>query len=118
MNPFIEEILLDDTAFWVAHRGRCFGPFDYEWSPDLRGVELTYQGTKFGEICSAEELFADLTEFQLPMSVCRVAVITAGTLTMQIAEGCCVDERVSSLLNALEQFGYERFQIRLVSESK
>ena len=117
MSPFVEEILLDETAFWVAQRGHCYGPFDYEWSVDLRGVALTYQGKKFGEICSAEELFADLTQFQLPMTVCRVAVITAGTLTMQISEGACLEQRVSSLLEALEKFGYGRYRIRPVSEA-
>lgn len=112
MSPVGDEILLDETAFWVATRGRCFGPFDYQWSPDLRGMELTYQGRKFGEICSREELFADLTEFRLPMSVCRVAVITAGTLAAGIADGHCTDQRVSELLNSLESFGYGRFRVR------
>ena len=112
MLPARDEILLDETAFWVATRGRCFGPFDYQWSTDLRGMELTYQGQKFGEICGPEELFADLTEFRLPMSVCRVAVITAGTLAAGISEGHCVDRRVSSLLTSLDSFGYGRFQVR------
>ena len=112
MKPHGDEILLDETAFWVATRGRCYGPFDYQWSADLRGMELTYQGIKFGEICSSEELFADLTEFRLPISVCRVAVITAGTLAAGISEGHCSERRVSSLLVSLESFGYQRFQIR------
>ncbi len=107
-----DEILLEDTAFWVAARGRCFGPFDYQWSPDLRGVELTYQGQKFGEICSREDLFADLAEFKLPMSICRVAIITAGTLAVGIAEGCCTDQRISALIDSLEQFGFGRFKVR------
>lgn len=112
MTSTADEILLDETAFWVATRGRCFGPFDYEWSSDLRGMELTYQGTKFGEICGPEELFADLTEFRLPMSVCRVAVITAGILAAGISEGHCEDRRVSSLVESLDSFGYSRFQVR------
>ncbi|MFY9254891.1 MAG: hypothetical protein WAO83_15685 [Fuerstiella sp.] len=112
MPNYDAEILLDETAFWVAARGRCFGPFDYQWSPDLRGVELTYQGQKFGEICSRDDLFADLAEFKLPMSICRVAIITAGTLAVGIAEGVCVDERVSSLIDSLEQFGFGRFRVR------
>ena len=107
-----DEILLDQTAFWVVTRGRIFGPFDYQWSPDLRGMELTYQGQKFGEICSEEELFADLTEFQLPMSVCRVAVITAGTLAAGIVDGHCMEERISQLLTSLDSFGYGRFLVR------
>ena len=68
-------------------------------------MELTYQGQKFGEICSEEELFADLTEFQLPMSVCRVAVITAGTLAAGIVDGHCMEERISQLLTSLDSFG-------------
>lgn len=113
-NLFDNEILLQKTAFWVAARGKCFGPFDYQWAPELRGVELTYQGVKFGEIFSAEELFADLSEFQLPMSVCRVAMITAGILTLGVSEGECADQRISNLLEALEKFGYERFRVREV----
>ena len=112
VSPVSDEIVLDETAFWVATRGRCFGPFDYQWSHDLRGIELTYQGTKFGEICSGDELFADLTEFQLPMSVCRVAVITAGTLAAGIADGHCMDRRVATLIESLESFGYQRFRVR------
>ena len=112
MSFSADEIVLEDTAFWIATRGRCYGPFDYQWSPDLRGVELTYQNHKFGEICGPEELFADLTEFRLPMSVCRVAVITAGTLAAAIADGHCTDRRVSALLESLASFGYERYRIR------
>ena len=111
-----DEILLEKTAFWVAARGRCFGPFDYQWSQDLRGVELTFQGKKFGEICGPEELFADLAEFKLPMSVCRVAVITAGTMAAGIARGDCTDERISQLTDALDDFGFGRFKVRLASE--
>ncbi|MEQ9411934.1 MAG: hypothetical protein RIK87_29740 [Fuerstiella sp.] len=107
-----DEILLEKTAFWVATRGRCFGPFDYQWSSDLRGVELMYQGCKFGEICGPEELFADLAEFRLPISVCQVAVITAGTMAASIAQGECTDRRVRSLLSSLERFGYAKFRVR------
>ena len=112
MKSTDSEILLDDSAFWVATRGRCFGPFDYQWSPDLRGVELTYQGLKFGEICSHEQLYADLAEFKLPISVCEVAAITAGTLAVGVAEGRCIEQRVSSLLALLEKFGFSRFRVR------
>jgi len=111
MKPLGDEILLEETAFWVATRGRCFGPFDYQWSADLRGMELTYQGKKFGEICGPEELFADLTEFRLPISVCRVAVITAGTLAASISDGQCSDLRAKSLMASLDSFGYGRFRI-------
>ncbi|MEZ6126260.1 MAG: hypothetical protein R3C49_24295 [Planctomycetaceae bacterium] len=115
MTRHQHEILLDETAFWVATRGRCFGPFDYQWSSDLRGMELTYQGRKFGEICGPEELFADLTEFRLPISVCRVAVITAATLAAGIVEGDCPEQRIASLLQSLQAFGYDRFRVREAS---
>lgn len=107
-----DEILLDQTAFWVATRGRCYGPFDYQWSSDLRGVELTYQGEKFGEICGPEQFFADLTDFRLPLAVCKVAVITAGTMAAGIANGQCADRRVGALLECLEEFGFSRFRVR------
>lgn len=113
MRPKCDEIVLQNTAFWVGVRGRCFGPFDYEWSVDLRGIELTYQGEKFGEICGPEELFADLAEFKLPISVCQVAAITAGTLALGVTNGECVDERVSVLIQKLSQFGFGRFQVRI-----
>ncbi len=107
-----DEILLEGTAFWVSTRGRCFGPFDYQWSADLRGMELTYQGRKFGEICGREELYADLTEFRLPMSVCRVATITAGTMAVGIANGDCREQRIAVLLTSLDEFGYCRYRVR------
>jgi hypothetical protein len=69
---------MEDTRFWVIYRHREFGPFDYEWSPDLRGLAMLYRGVKFGEICGEEELFADLKEFKLPMKVVEVASLTLG----------------------------------------
>lgn len=111
-----DEILLLDTGFWIVARGQTFGPFDYQWSLDLHGLELLYRGQKFGEICSPDSLFADLTEFQLPMSVCRVAVITLGVIAAGISSGDCIDEKASKLMMALEQFGYSRFQLRSPNE--
>ena len=61
----------EGTAFWVRHRHREYGPFDYEWSRDLGGVELIYGREKFGEFCSADEIYADLKEFHLPMAGTR-----------------------------------------------
>ena len=39
----------EGSAFWVRHRHREFGPFDYEWSRDMLGIELanTAATTKF-----------------------------------------------------------------------
>lgn len=116
MRRCADEILLHRTGFWVVARGQSFGPFDYQWSLDLHGLELLYRGRKFGEICSPDSLFADLTEFQLPMSVCRVAVITLGVIANGISAGDCIDQKVSKLMIALDQFGYSRFQLRSSDE--
>ena len=118
MSPPRDEILLADTAFQVTSRGRTFGPFDYQWSHDLRGIELTFRGVKFGEICSHEELFADLSEFQLPISVCRVATLTAGTIALGIANGQCLDLRIADLVSSLDEFGFGRFRVRQCARSE
>ena len=73
------EIILNDDKFWIVSRNALFGPFDYQWSGDLYGIEFNYQGQKFGEVCSDEEFFADLKPFGLPISVARVAALTAGS---------------------------------------
>lgn len=80
-------LYFDDCRFWVIHRRREYGPFDYQWNKDLRGVELTFRGHKFGEICSDDELFADLKEFGLPMRVVTVASLTIGCLLYGILHG-------------------------------
>lgn len=116
MRRSSDEILLLDTGFWIVARGQSFGLFDYQWSLDLHGLELLYRGRKFGEICSADSLFADLTEFQLPMSVCRVAVITLGVIAGGISTGDCIDQKAAKVMTALEQFGYSRFKLRSPSE--
>lgn len=116
MSRPADEILLLRTGFWIVARGQAFGPFDYQWSLDLRGLELLYRGQKFGEICSPDSLFADLTEFRLPMSVCRVAVITLGVLANGLSAGDCPDLQASKLLSALDQFGYSRFRLRPIDE--
>jgi hypothetical protein len=99
----------EDTRFWVIHRRREFGPFDYEWSPDLRGVELTYQGTKFGEICSEREIFADLRGFGLPLRVAEVASLTLGCLLYSILRGLTPTERGQFLRDRLTQHGCAEF---------
>ena len=83
----------DDTRFWVIHRRREYGPFDYDWSLDLSGMELTYRGQKFGEICSSRELFADLKEFGLPMRVVEVASVVLGCTILAIVQGLPAQER-------------------------
>lgn len=99
----------DDCRFWVIHRHREYGPFDYQWSPDLSGVELTYCGHKFGEICSDEELFADLREFDLPMRVVTVASLTLGCLLYGILHGLGEAARNRLLVQRLIEFGCTEF---------
>ena len=105
------EIRVSDSTFWVVHRGREFGPFDYEWSMDLRGLELTYCGEKFGEVCSNEEVYADLAPFRLPMSVCRAAIVTAGSIVVGITESRTATERLNMLRTELHKHELSRFRI-------
>ncbi|WP_417851689.1 hypothetical protein [Thalassoglobus sp.] len=93
-----------DTRFWVTHRRREYGPFDYEWSEDLRGIELHYQGVKFGEVCSVHELFADMREFGLPMRVVEVACVVFGSSLLGITGGFNSQERDKMLTETLREF--------------
>lgn len=112
MTPSANEIVLSDTAWWVVARGRTWGPFDYQWSDDLHGIELTYEGKKYGEVCSEEEFFADLSPFRIPVSVCRVAAIVAGSLAVSISAAEDTDQRASRLTESLQQFDFGRFIVR------
>ena len=58
-------IVFQGSRFWVTHRRRRYGPFDYEWSKDFAGIELSFAGDKFGEYCGQEEIFADLKTVSL-----------------------------------------------------
>ena len=113
MTSYPSEIVYFETAWWIVSRGRTWGPFDYQWSTDLHGIELMYQGLKFGEICGEEEFFADLAPFRIPLSISRIAAIVAGTLAAGISAGDCRDGRTKRLLKALEEFGFGRFRVRL-----
>lgn len=106
------EIILNDDKFWIVSRQELFGPFVYQWSGDLYGIEFTYQGQKFGEVCSDEELYADLKPFGLPIRVARVAALIAGAIVVSIRSGTSIDERISHLISLLQQFDLERFSIR------
>jgi hypothetical protein len=102
-------IYLEGTRFWVKHRRRVYGPFDYEWTPDFCGVEMLYDGQKFGEYCSCDEIFADLKPFRLPMSVVRVTSIVMGCVLFGVLNGLREVER-QELLNArLREQGLEQF---------
>lgn len=117
MNRSTNEILLSDSAWWIVARGQTWGPFDYQWSSDLHGIELTFEGKKFGEVCSEDEFFADLSPFRIPVSVCRVAAIVSGSLAVSIAAAEDMDRRASRLAESLERFNYCRFTVRCNGES-
>jgi hypothetical protein len=113
VNPDTDnEIIFQGDQFWIVRRRKVFGPFDYQWSGDLYGIELTYQGHKFGEICGDEQIFADLKPFKLPLAVARVAALTAGAVVFGIRAGTCQEERIRHLISLLQQFGFEQFRIR------
>ncbi len=102
-------IQLDGTRFWVKHRRRVYGPFDYEWTSDFCGVEMLYNGEKFGEYCSVDEIFADLKPFHLPMSVVRVTTIVMGCVLYGVLNGLRESERHQLLTRRLCELGYEQF---------
>lgn len=102
-------IRLSGSAFWVVHRSRAHGPFDYEWSPDFEGVEFLYQGEKFGEFCSDDELYADLKYFKLPQRVYEVASIAIATVVKSIIDGVPEQERAGLLIHQLREMGFPKF---------
>jgi hypothetical protein len=104
-------VLFEGSRFWVTHRRRDYGPFDYEWSPDFAGVELMYAGKKFGEYCSKDEIFADLKEFRLPATVVEVATIVLGCLVSSVLDGRPEAERRQLIREQLVAAGYERFSL-------
>lgn len=111
-RPVANEIILNDDQFWIVSRHELYGPFVYQWSGDLYGIEFTYQGQKFGEVCSDEEFFADLKPYGLPISVARVAALTSGVIAVSVRAGTSLDERASHLIRLLSEFELQRFSIR------
>jgi hypothetical protein len=102
-------VQLEGSRFWVKHRRRVYGPFDYEWTSDFCGVEMLYDGQKFGEYCSVDEIFVDLTPFRLPMSVVRVTSIVMGCVLYGVLNGMREPERMQLLSEKLCEMGYEQF---------
>lgn len=102
-------IKLNGSTFWVVHRSQSYGPFDYEWSPDFRGVEFHYQGHKFGEYCSVDEVHADLKDFRLPQRVYEVASVSIGTILKSILDGVAETNRAALLSQQLTDMGFEQF---------
>ena len=97
------------SRFWVVHRRREYGPFDYEWSSDFSGIELHYLGEKFGEYCSDEEIFADLKPFKLPMRVVEVSSVVLGATLFGLLNGLSECEKRDNLLQRLHEHGMDRF---------
>lgn len=91
------------------HRRREYGPFDYEWSRDLGGIEMLYRGEKFGEFCGRDAMTADLKEYRLPMTVVEVASIVLGCIIQGIVSGTGSQQRNDNLIEQLQASGYERF---------
>lgn len=102
-------ILLTGSTFAVVHRGRAYGPFDYEWSKDFCGVEFLCRGQKFGEYCSESEIHADLTDFRLPTRVHEVASVAIAALVKSIFEGVPEHRRPMILKTQLCELGFERY---------
>ncbi len=107
-------ITFDGSRFWVTHRRREYGPFDYEWSSDFAGVEFRYQGEKFGEYCSRHEIFCDLRPFALPLRVVEVASITLGAVIFGVLNGLDEAHKRWTVYDHLTRRGLDRFarQIR------
>lgn len=107
--PLRHGLRIEESRIWVIHRLEEYGPFDYEWSPDLQGMEMTYQGQKFGEYCNSREFFADLSEFKLPRSVYSVATIALGTLIQAILNGNPSPQRESLILRRLANSEFSKY---------
>ncbi|MFP6764852.1 MAG: hypothetical protein VB858_14600 [Planctomycetaceae bacterium] len=99
----------EGTAFWVRHRHREYGPFDYQWAGDMAGIELFYSQTKFGEFCSADEVFADLREFQLPMRVVEVSAVVCGAVILGLLNGYDAQMKKQIVEQQLKNQGLQRF---------
>lgn len=104
-------IWLDETRFWVFHRRQRYGPFDYQWSDDLDGIEFLYRGEKYGECCSSEEFFADLKPYRLPTRVSAVATVVTGTLIRCIFYGIASRDRHEQITGQLQRSGLSRYEL-------
>ena len=72
-------------------------------------MELHFQGVKFGEVCSVDEIFADLKEFHLPRRVTQVACVVFGTTLLGITGGFSERERGLLLADTLRRFDCSEF---------
>ena len=102
-------IQFEGSKFWVIHRTQTFGPFDYEWSQDFLGMEMTYCGDKFGEFCSVDEFFADLKPYGLPIRVSEVATLVMILVIRGVLDGATSIERDLQLRQHLATRGWSMF---------
>lgn len=110
MNPpRTHGIRFDGTALYVTHRRIEYGPFDYEWAPDLRSVDLTYRGARYGEVWSAAQMAVDLREHRLPRRVMHVAMLVTGCVLRTLEQGQGQRERDTLITAVLRAFRCERF---------
>lgn len=72
-------------------------------------MEFTYRDQKFGEYCSADEIFADLKQFALPMRVVEVACLTMGIVLYGVLNGLPETLWKGLLRERLDESGFERF---------
>ena len=103
----------------MIHRRREYGPFDYEWSKDFNGIELMFRGQKFGEYCSANEIYADLKHFKLPMRVVEVTSLVMGSVLYGLLNGLSSTEKRQDIDRRLRDHGLEKFadQIDRISDA-
>lgn len=102
-------VRFNERTFYVRHRHREYGPFDYEWAPNLRGIEFTYCRQKFGEFYDILEISADLREFKLPMRVVEVSTIVTGSLVLGLMSGVESSAKRQIIEENLERHGLHRF---------
>ena len=107
--PTTHGVRFAETAFFVIHRRREYGPFDYEWAVDLGSLDLTYRGSKYGEFMSPAQMCIDLSEFRLPQRVVQVAMIVTGCVLSAIRSGHGVKLRNRRILSLLRAAGCARF---------
>jgi hypothetical protein len=105
------EIFLRPDDFWIVFRQRFYGPFDYQWSIDLHGIEFRFQGQKFGEFCSDDQFFAELSPFGLPQAVCSAAMLVAAHLVQGIRSGSSAADRLQALKSLLAEHESEPFVV-------
>ena len=77
-------------------------------------MAMTFQGQKFGEYCSEDELFADLKPFKLPLSVSQVSTVIMGTQFYCVLNGYTEVERRHEVIRRLAEFGFSKYTGEIV----